>query len=138
MYRPVPSCKNIFTVPSRYENIIHLYYYSWSVPSRREIIHPLSRPAQPAVRYFSLFWSRFLFFSAKHVKTGPSRPVSNNTNGGVGVRAIRLELASTVVFWAFVEILLLLHTNFPDFYTCLLYTSPSPRDGLLSRMPSSA
>ena len=25
-----------------------------------------------------------------------------------------------------------------DFQTCLLYTSPSPRDGLLSRMPSSA
>ena len=24
------------------------------------------------------------------------------------------------------------------FETCLLYTSPSPRDGLLSRMPSSA
>ena len=24
------------------------------------------------------------------------------------------------------------------FYSCLLYTSPSPRDGLLSRMPSSA
>ena len=24
------------------------------------------------------------------------------------------------------------------FYCCLLYTSPSPRDGLLSRMPSSA
>ena len=24
------------------------------------------------------------------------------------------------------------------FYHCLLYTSPSPRDGLLSRMPSSA
>ena len=23
-------------------------------------------------------------------------------------------------------------------YPCLLYTSPSPRDGLLSRMPSSA
>ena len=34
--------------------------------------------------------------------------------------------------------------NMPDFLTignivdCLLYTSPSPRDGLLSRMPSSA
>ena len=26
----------------------------------------------------------------------------------------------------------------PEFYSCLLYTSPSPRDGLLSRMPSSA
>ena len=25
-----------------------------------------------------------------------------------------------------------------DFSCCLLYTSPSPRDGLLSRMPSSA
>ena len=24
------------------------------------------------------------------------------------------------------------------YYICLLYTSPSPRDGLLSRMPSSA
>ena len=26
----------------------------------------------------------------------------------------------------------------PGFQGCLLYTSPSPRDGLLSRMPSSA
>ena len=26
----------------------------------------------------------------------------------------------------------------PHDITCLLYTSPSPRDGLLSRMPSSA
>ena len=25
-----------------------------------------------------------------------------------------------------------------EYYSCLLYTSPSPRDGLLSRMPSSA
>ena len=25
-----------------------------------------------------------------------------------------------------------------DYLDCLLYTSPSPRDGLLSRMPSSA
>ena len=25
-----------------------------------------------------------------------------------------------------------------QYFTCLLYTSPSPRDGLLSRMPSSA
>ena len=28
--------------------------------------------------------------------------------------------------------------NFIDTADCLLYTSPSPRDGLLSRMPSSA
>ena len=28
--------------------------------------------------------------------------------------------------------------DFKDASNCLLYTSPSPRDGLLSRMPSSA
>ena len=28
--------------------------------------------------------------------------------------------------------------NVTQAYVCLLYTSPSPRDGLLSRMPSSA
>ena len=28
--------------------------------------------------------------------------------------------------------------RFNPFLSCLLYTSPSPRDGLLSRMPSSA
>ena len=32
-----------------------------------------------------------------------------------------------------------LATDFPFFYNnCLLYTSPSPRDATLSRMPSSA
>ena len=30
------------------------------------------------------------------------------------------------------------HNNYWKSNTCLLYTSPSPRDGLLSRMPSSA
>ena len=30
------------------------------------------------------------------------------------------------------------HQPFFSYPSCLLYTSPSPRDGLLSRMPSSA
>ena len=30
------------------------------------------------------------------------------------------------------------HRPLPETHSCLLYTSPSPRDGLLSRMPSSA
>ena len=30
------------------------------------------------------------------------------------------------------------YKSIETFGTCLLYTSPSPRDGLLSRMPSSA
>ena len=33
---------------------------------------------------------------------------------------------------------LLWETQETKSYVCLLYTSPSPRDGLLSRMPSSA
>ena len=36
------------------------------------------------------------------------------------------------------QILLKYHNLFTHSYNCLLYTSPSPRDGLLSRMPSSA
>ena len=32
----------------------------------------------------------------------------------------------------------ILHDVIEDTQTCLLYTSPSPRDGLLSRLPSSA
>ena len=31
-----------------------------------------------------------------------------------------------------------IHTELRDYYSCLLYTSPSPRDQRGSRMPSSA
>ena len=37
-----------------------------------------------------------------------------------------------------VQLLHLLESWLLNCYSCLLYTSPSPRDGLLSRMPSSA
>ena len=37
---------------------------------------------------------------------------------------------------AYTAAVLMEHAGWP--YCCLLYTSPSPRDGLLSRMPSSA
>ena len=36
------------------------------------------------------------------------------------------------------EVLFISFVCLAQFMTCLLYTSPSPRDGLLSRMPSSA
>ena len=35
-------------------------------------------------------------------------------------------------------VVLILVVHVDDIFVCLLYTSPSPRDGLLSRMPSSA
>ena len=37
-----------------------------------------------------------------------------------------------------VRLILLVDQGQGPLYSCLLYTSPSPRDGLLSRMPSSA
>ena len=45
-------------------------------------------------------------------------------------RGITITSAATTCFWNDHRV------NIID--TCLLYTSPSPRDGLLSRMPSSA
>ena len=36
------------------------------------------------------------------------------------------------------KVLLEKYPVYADYKYCLLYTSPSPRDGLLSRMPSSA
>ena len=42
-----------------------------------------------------------------------------------------------VAFWGgiiWIALTVIRHNS----HTCLLYTSPSPRDGLLSRMPSSA
>ena len=53
---------------------------------------------------------------------------------------IKINLITAICFSLFIGAMgksaqFLLHTWLPD---CLLYTSPSPRDGLLSRMPSSA
>ena len=52
---------------------------------------------------------------------------------------IGIALANTISYFG----IFLIRPIYPQtkavlFYTCLLYTSPSPRDGLLSRMPSSA
>ena len=62
----------------------------------------------------------------------------------------RFKLAVPIFWLIFITLLVPLEVRiFPTYkivsdlgltnsYTCLLYTSPSPRDGLLSRMPSSA
>ena len=71
---------------------------------------------------------------------------------GTGITDAQGEIASSGAgIPAFVGVLdkavkqILVHHPLPGeieegdvFITCLLYTSPSPRDGLLSRMPSSA
>ena len=53
--------------------------------------------------------------------------------------ALMIVDAAAVLAWPNMELFLLQGTSFGnDFGSCLLYTSPSPRDATLSRMPSSA
>ena len=52
--------------------------------------------------------------------------------GGYGLLILVFAMLITTTFY----LVYLLSKGHP--YICLLYTSPSPRDGLLSRMPSSA
>ena len=54
-------------------------------------------------------------------------------NGSTGQDFTLTGFLASTAFGAATSGLSALGTN-----TCLLYTSPSPRDGLLSRMPSSA
>ena len=51
------------------------------------------------------------------------------------------EVAPAATAWVMTSSALVLMMTLPGlalFYGCLLYTSPSPRDATLSRMPSSA
>ena len=52
--------------------------------------------------------------------------------------AKRKEAAASIAKAAGGELLDLMYLQGDYDMACLLYTSPSPRDGLLSRMPSSA
>ena len=49
---------------------------------------------------------------------------------------VREGLGSKIIMMSMVP--RLSKTEYQHYAICLLYTSPSPRDGLLSRMPSSA
>src|SRR5665647_1658830 len=55
---------------------------------------------------------------------------------GFGPETMSGLIPAVVAAWAGVVPVYALSAH--TFVTCLLYTSPSPRDGLLSRMPSSA
>ena len=59
--------------------------------------------------------------------------------GGIGIGAAMNNQGDTMFGGSFATDLGgMAVTIGADMYSCLLYTSPSPRDGLLSRMPSSA
>ena len=124
MHRPVPSSKKKNPSRAVVTNLIYRLVPSWNkkwfllyrpVPSRKFTPTAPSRPIQATIIFIVLpsrpVLSRpvFNFFPVKHVKTVPSRPVSNIT--------------SHEKPWYFA-----LYQRLPDYVPCLLYTSPSPRD----------
>ena len=67
----------------------------------------------------------------KIVNTIRGKAVISESDLDTTMREIRISLLEADVALSVVK-------SFVDNINCLLYTSPSPRDGLLSRMPSSA
>ena len=66
---------------------------------------------------------------------------TDSGNGNEEDATVTLEQGGTGSSTPFIDQVTAVASNTSDStpdYTCLLYTSPSPRDGLLSRMPSSA
>ena len=57
-----------------------------------------------------------------------------NNGGLIASTGLVFLFLSAAIWWRDI----IREGTFEGHHTCLLYTSPSPRDGLLSRMPSSA
>ena len=84
--------------------------------------------------------SRKVYFrdSADHTSRGYARPgIFQMTAKDAASTPIQIEIDNlpVIISLEFKQIELILKSLLN---VCLLYTSPSPRDGLLSRMPSSA
>ena len=76
--------------------------------------------------------ARFLLEGARHVATKKEGHFPRTSKALSSVPGVGPYTAAAVASIAFGESVAAVDGN------CLLYTSPSPRDGLLSRMPSSA
>ena len=74
--------------------------------------------------------------------TPPSTPVLDNATSGVQLNTVYWQAQSSVssftLYWTDDNSDPSTSSDNITISDCLLYTSPSPRDGLLSRMPSSA
>ena len=94
----------------------------------------------------NVFWNNFIYLGGTLYRTarnGITKPLGAGTN-------IEQVVDGSAPYWRFalehrwknhfftVGTYGMRADIFPSGNTCLLYTSPSPRDGLLSRMPSSA
>ena len=67
------------------------------------------------------------------------RALGNHFIGTGNIERFKKTLNKCIIYQCFLTYILVIPLFFfAPFIGCLLYTSPSPRDGLLSRMPSSA
>ena len=76
--------------------------------------------------------------NAGNLKSTPQQTVSTQSQGGQQVIVIQPANPQVVYVPEYSPSVVYGYPYVTRGYTCLLYTSPSPRDGLLSRMPSSA
>ena len=74
-------------------------------------------------------------FLLKHPASGTEKEVSG---GDAATTNNRMELQAVIEGLRALKRPSEVEVITDSVYVCLLYTSPSPRDGLLSRMPSSA
>ena len=70
--------------------------------------------------------------------TGEAQSLTSRLKDGVGLACEKEGNTNRKVYRSFFKISKDRKIVATLDYSCLLYTSPSPRDGLLSRMPSSA
>ena len=112
---------------------------AWPRLWKKEIVNVIPKTAAPAdlgeLRNISctpLFSKVFEFFVLEDLKKSVS--LSKSQFGGIkGISTDHFLIESWQHILRYLE-----DPNAAASITCLLYTSPSPRDGLLSRMPSSA
>ena len=102
------------------------------LPANRKLnLHRISR----ATRWNCAFWFALLLLSAM-VPSSAKIAAQNIEFGRPATSNPVATEASSIEYWEQGN-MQVLHLHGPV-KICLLYTSPSPRDGLLSRMPSSA
>ena len=92
------------------------------------------RPTTAELAMYSVMWSEHCSYKSSkvHLRQFGDLPSSEALLVGIGENAGVVDVGDGYAVTFKVE-----SHNHPS-YVCLLYTSPSPRDGLLSRMPSSA
>ena len=66
-----------------------------------------------------------------------TEPIVDN-DGNVDFDNLDRKVVRTITVGATEDVFITTYLHPDDYYICLLYTSPSPRDATLSRMPSSA